>query len=137
MSADGRASAVAVRSTIGTANASVLPDPVGDLASTSSPARASGRTSAWIRNGSWMERAASASTIGGDTQSSRNDCCISLFDSFYGFETCLPRNTRRRNEKLISPGSRLRPVNTRYQLLLSAGALRFFSDQRQIRRTDR
>src|SRR5712691_2665228 len=31
-----------------------------------------------------MERAASASTIGGDTLSSRNDCCISLFDSFTG-----------------------------------------------------
>src|SRR3989442_5443496 len=79
MSADGRASAVVVGSTIGTANASVLPDPVGDLASTSRPARASGRTSAWIRNGSWMERAASASTIGGGTPSSREDCCISFF----------------------------------------------------------
>ena len=50
-SADGRASVAVVRSTIGSANASVLPEPVGDFASTSSPASASGRTSAWIGNG--------------------------------------------------------------------------------------
>src|SRR5205807_5056409 len=74
-SADGRGSLVIVRSTIGTAKASILPEPVGDLTSTSSPASASGRASSWIRNGLWMERAASASTTGRDTPSSRKDCC--------------------------------------------------------------
>ena len=44
------------RSTIGIAKASVLPEPVGDFASTSRPASASGRTSAWIRKGAWMSR---------------------------------------------------------------------------------
>src|SRR5439155_26595789 len=73
-----------VRSTIGTAKARVLPDPVGDLASTSSPASASGRTSAWIGNGSWMERVASTPAMSEDTPSSRKDWCCMLFDSFTG-----------------------------------------------------
>src|ERR687892_2665671 len=78
-SALGRLSAVVVRSTIGIAKASVLPEPVGDFASTSRPASASGRTRDWMVNGSWMERAASASATGADTpksrkQSSRKDC---------------------------------------------------------------
>src|SRR5438876_8666580 len=106
-SADGRGSSVVVRSTIGTANASVLPEPVGDLARTSRPASASGRTSSWIRNGWWIERAASASTTGRDAPSSRKDCCDMCCSTPYGFEICLPRNTRRRNEKLISPGDRI------------------------------
>ena len=50
-SAEGRASAASRRWTIGAANARVLPDPVGDLARTSFPARASGMTSDWIENG--------------------------------------------------------------------------------------
>src|SRR5881275_2724312 len=106
-SAEGRGSFFVVRSTIGTANASVLPDPVGDLASTSSPASASGRTSSWIRKGLWIERAASASTTGRDTPSSRKDCWDICCSTPYGFEICRPRNTRRRNEKLISPGGRI------------------------------
>src|SRR6266550_1706618 len=106
-SADGRGSSVVVRSTIGTANARVLPEPVGDLARTSRPASASGRTSSWIRNGWWIERAASASTTGRDAPSSRKDCCDMCCSTPYGFEICLPRNTRRRNEKLISPGDRI------------------------------
>src|SRR5689334_5818130 len=105
-SAEGRGSLVVVRSTIGTANASVLPEPVGDLASTSRPARASGRTSSWIRKGLWIERAASASTTGRDTPSSRKDCWDMCCSTPYGFETCRPRNARRRNEKLISPAER-------------------------------
>src|SRR5256885_4491715 len=106
-SGDGRGSSVVVRSTIGTANASVLPEPVGDLARTARPASASGRTSSWIRNGWWIERAASASTTGRDAPSSRKDCCDMCCSTPYGFEICLPRNTRRRNEKLISPGDRI------------------------------
>ena len=47
-SAEGRASAGVVRSTIGSAKASVLPEPVGERARTSSPSSASGRTSAWM-----------------------------------------------------------------------------------------
>ena len=51
-SALGRRRAASTRSTIGSANASVLPEPVGDFARTSSPASASGRTSVWMRKGS-------------------------------------------------------------------------------------
>ena len=78
---DGRASEPSSRSTIGTAKASVLPEPVGDFASTSRPARASGRTRPWIRNGAWMSRSASACAMRADTPSSRKDC-IELVDSF-------------------------------------------------------
>src|SRR5256885_10573142 len=106
-SADGRGSSVVVRSTIGTANASVLPEPVGDLARTSRPASASGRTSSWIRNGWWIERAASATTTSRDAPSLRKDCCDMCCPTPYWFEICLPRDTRRRNEKLISPGDRI------------------------------
>src|SRR3954452_25045508 len=81
MSAEGRRSFGMVRSTIGTANASVLPEPVGDLASASRPAMASGRTNSWIRNGCVIERAASASTSGVDAPSSRKERCDMLFDS--------------------------------------------------------
>ena len=43
-------------STSGTAKASVLPDPVGDLTSTSRPARTSGTTRRWTGNGAVMPR---------------------------------------------------------------------------------
>src|SRR4029453_11030932 len=52
-SVEGRASSGEVRSTIGTAKASVLPDPVGALARMSSPPRASGGAGAWLGNGVW------------------------------------------------------------------------------------
>ena len=87
-SADGRVSRGSRRWTIGIAKASVLPEPVGDFASTSRPASASGRTRDWMVNGSLMERAASASATGADTPSSRKDCCDKLFDSFCDVETC-------------------------------------------------
>src|SRR5206468_8107242 len=47
------------------------------------------------------------STTGRDAPSSRKDCCDMCCSTPYGFEICLPRNTRRRNEKLISPGDRI------------------------------
>ena len=40
-----------MRSTIGTPKASVLPEPVGDLASTSRPASTSAMTSSWMGKG--------------------------------------------------------------------------------------
>ena len=40
-----------MRSMIGTPKASVLPEPVGDLASTSRPASTSAMTSAWMAKG--------------------------------------------------------------------------------------
>ena len=58
-----------VRSTIGTANASVLPEPVRDLASTSRPAIASAITRDWIAKGASMPRIFSASTTGRETPS--------------------------------------------------------------------
>src|SRR4026209_1999186 len=71
--ADGRGSAADGLSTMGSANASVLPDPVGDFARMSRPAMASLRTSAWISNGAWMSRLASAWETGSDRPSSWND----------------------------------------------------------------
>ena len=53
-SAAGPAPLRGMRSASGTANASVLPDPVGDLASTSRPASTSPITSRWIANGRSM-----------------------------------------------------------------------------------
>jgi hypothetical protein len=50
-SADGRASPGSVRSTIGSTKASVLPDPVGERTSTSTPWSASGSVRAWIGKG--------------------------------------------------------------------------------------
>src|SRR2546426_11084478 len=97
MSADGRASAVVVRSTIGRANASVFPDPVGDFSSTSRPARASGRTRGWIRNGSWVERAARAAAAGGGTPKSREELGLKVLYPFFWVGTLLtPKNPRRR-----------------------------------------
>src|SRR5213596_1072192 len=68
MSADGRESDVVVRSTMGSAKARVLPDPVGERTRTSTPASASGRTSSWMGNGSWIERATRAATTGGHAE---------------------------------------------------------------------
>src|SRR5438046_5786806 len=63
-----------MRSMIGTMNASVLPDPVGDLASTSRPARTSATTRLWIANGSVMPSASSAPQTARDTPRSAKDC---------------------------------------------------------------
>ena len=62
-----------MRSIIGIPNASVLPEPVGDAARTSMPARASGKTSAWMANGDRMPSRASDSTTGALTPSAVND----------------------------------------------------------------
>src|SRR5438034_464873 len=110
-SADGRGSFVVVRSTIGTANASVLPEPVGDLARTSRPASASGRTSAWIRNGWWIERAASASTTGRDAPSSRKDCFdMCLFDSLWVRDLPTSKHPKEEREAHLTGQQDCRPV---------------------------
>ena len=57
------------RSTSGTANASVLPEPVRERASTSRPASASGSTSDWIANGRSKPRMRRASATGSETPS--------------------------------------------------------------------
>src|SRR3954451_20219824 len=54
--------------------ASVLPEPVGDLASTSRPASTSGTTSFWTGNGLAMPRASSALVTALDTPRSAKDC---------------------------------------------------------------
>src|SRR3954471_18554025 len=69
----GRRSSAAIRSERGTANASVLPDPVGDLASTSRPASTSPITRFWIANGSMKPRLDSALTTAFETPSWAND----------------------------------------------------------------
>ena len=55
------------------AKASVLPEPVGDLASTSRPASAAGMTRAWIWKGLTMSRAASALTTSALAPSAAKD----------------------------------------------------------------
>ena len=57
----GRGPSASRRSTIGTPKASVLPEPVGDLVSTSRPASTSATTSCWTAKGSSMPRADRAS----------------------------------------------------------------------------
>ena len=58
---------VAIRSTSGMPKARVLPEPVGDCATTSRPASASRRTRSWIGKGSVMPRATRASATDCDT----------------------------------------------------------------------
>src|SRR5262245_50644460 len=72
-SAAGRRESAAMRSTIGTPKASVLPDPVGDWTRTSSSARTSAMQSLCTANGSVMPRSASAPSTGRDTPRSAND----------------------------------------------------------------
>ncbi len=57
----------------GMPKASVLPEPVGDAARTSTPASASGRTSVWMANGVWISRRARASITGALTPRAAND----------------------------------------------------------------
>src|SRR5580765_830574 len=71
MSAAGVGPSTSSRSTIGMANASVLPEPVGLLASTSPPRSASGIAIAWISNGVSMPRAISTLHTASETPSAR------------------------------------------------------------------
>src|SRR4029079_902215 len=89
---------------MGSAKASVLPEPVGDFASTSTPASASGRTSAWMRKGWVKPRVSSAEATASDTPSSRKDCCdIGSFDSFLdSVETRVTRIQEEREAHLRS-----------------------------------
>ena len=70
-----------MRSTIGIAKAIVLPLPVGDLASTSRPASASGRTSSWMGKGSEMPRCA-AQRRRARTRPGRGRTSYSMFNSW-------------------------------------------------------
>ena len=67
-----------MRSAIGIAKASVLPLPVGDLARTSRPASASGRTSSWMGKGSEMPRCASAAQTCSDAPRARKDWVLNV-----------------------------------------------------------
>ncbi len=74
-SAAGRASSRGTRWTSGIANASVLPEPVGDFASRSVPARAGGMARVWIWNGLVMPLASSAAMDSALTPSAANVSC--------------------------------------------------------------
>src|SRR5919198_1478187 len=91
-SPEGRGSPASIRSTSGTANAIVLPDPVGDLTSTSRPARASGKTRLWTGKASVIPPLSSASTTGRDAPRASKDfvdmCC-----SFAGGRPGPPRDS--------------------------------------------
>ena len=112
-SARGPSPPRSVRSTIGIAKASVLPDPVGDFARTSSPARASGRTEAWMSKGSRIERVASWSTMTCDTPSSRKDCLDKLFNSLNRVETCCPERPKEEREARLTGLRNCRPCDSR------------------------
>src|SRR5918995_6153240 len=71
-SADGQAPSGSTTSAIGAPKASVLPDPVGDLTSTSWPSRTSGTTIDWTTNGVSKPRLARAPATGADTPRSAN-----------------------------------------------------------------
>ena len=62
-----------IRSISGNPNASVLPDPVGDLASTSPPRSASGMTADWMLKGAMMSRAESSCATSALTPSAAKD----------------------------------------------------------------
>src|SRR3954470_8830346 len=79
----GRGSSASIRSTMGTAKASVLPDPVGDLTSTSRPASTSGTTRRWTGKGSWMPPSERASTTALDAPRPAK-ACVDICDSFAG-----------------------------------------------------
>src|SRR3954469_21586066 len=72
-SAEGRWSVASTMSTIGRPKASVLPEPVGDLARTSCPASTSAMTSCWMAKGVSMPRSVSAPTTGDDTPRSAKE----------------------------------------------------------------
>ena len=65
-----------IRSTIGIAKASVLPEPVSDFASTSDPDMASRITSAWTGKGAITPTFARAPTTASETPRSSNDLLI-------------------------------------------------------------
>ena len=73
MSAVGRRSSAAMRSTNGIPKASVLPEPVGDLAITSRPAIASPMTARWIAKGSVIPAVEREPTTARETPRSAND----------------------------------------------------------------
>ena len=89
------------RWTIGIANASVLPEPVGLLARTSPPRSASGMTRDWIWNGASMPRAASTSQTASDTPSERNSDSPCL-DSFGRRDPVIRRRKRTSRERGLS-----------------------------------
>ena len=77
----------------GIPNASVLPDPVGDWASTSCPAITSAMTSFWTANGWVISRLASSSTTTSDTPRSANVACCMLVLLLLA-SLCSPRRWR-------------------------------------------
>src|SRR4051794_29332486 len=84
---------------MGMPNANVLPEPVGDAARTSTPARASGKTSAWMANGDLMLRRPSASTTGALTPSAANDWIMWWFLPVSGFEMRETRDACKQEER--------------------------------------
>src|SRR3954447_12610185 len=99
----GAASPAETSSTIGSAKASVFPEPVGALPRTSRPSSATGTTRDWIRNGSAMPREASDCSTSALTPSAPNDWDILIRLLRFGFEM-QTRNRQRRNEKLDLTG---------------------------------
>src|SRR3954449_12491191 len=102
-SAAGAGSPAETSSTIGSAKASVFPEPVGALPRTSRPSSATGTTRDWIRNGSAMRREASDCSTSALTPSAPNDWDILIRLLRFGFEM-QTRNRQRRNEKLDLTG---------------------------------
>jgi hypothetical protein len=109
----GGSRSVAVRSTTGIPKARVLPDPVGDAARMSTPARASSSTRLCTANGVMMLRSASVRTTGVLTPRALKDF-DKLFDSLdQGSRHKKLESPERRNEKLNLTDATARSVPPR------------------------
>src|SRR3954453_11190058 len=105
-SAAGAGSPAETSSTIGSAKASVFPEPVGALPRMSRPWSASGTTRDWIRNGPTMPRAASDCSTSALTPSAPKDWDILVRLLRFGFEM-QTRNRQRRDREAGSHGTAL------------------------------
>ena len=93
MSAPGRPSPGCIFSTIGIAKASVLPEPVGALASTSWPASAAGIVRVWIWKGDSIPWAVSTRTMSALSPiEAKVESGIGFFDSLIVIRDHLPSN---------------------------------------------
>src|ERR1700704_872344 len=97
-SAPGRLPPDAVRSTTGSPKARVLPDPVGDAARMSTPARASSSTRLCTANGVVMLRSASVRTTGVLTPRALKDF-DKLFDSLVQGSRCKKLESPEKEER--------------------------------------
>src|SRR5919107_424798 len=108
-SAEGRPAAPLTRSTRGIPKASVLPEPVGEAARTSTPARASGKTSVCTAKGAEKPRRSSARTTGALTPSAANDSFMKFTPCGTGVETEKLEQPEKEEREAESHGAERQP----------------------------